>query len=498
VAMQLPVAMVTVDEAHCISQWGTDFRPSYLGIVDFINSLPARPVVTAFTATATEQVRLDIVEKLSMVSPLRVVTGFDRPNLRFEVVKPDKRTDTLLKLVRQRQDKCGIIYCMTRNRVESVCELLQRNGFSATRYHAGLELDERQQNQEDFVYDRRSVIVATNAFGMGIDKSNVSYVIHFNMPLSLEAYYQEAGRAGRDGSPADCILMYSPSDIMTAKTLLEHSDENEAVSEEEREHKARLDRLRLERMIEYCKTTRCLRRTILEYFGQDTKEDCNNCTNCSATFDKKDITVDAQKVLSCIKRIYDHLGYYVGTATVVRTLRGGKDQKLADMGLCSLSTYGIMKDLSRAEVNDIVNCLIDLGYLRRDSLHGTVRPLENSRRVLHGGERVFMEYKVEEVGSAEKKEKKKKKKSTVAGKSELYERLRALRQTIAAEQGVPAYIVFSNATLEQMSDAAPVSMAEFMEIPGVGKKKAELYGERFMSLIREYVQENDEGIDKPF
>lgn len=479
VAMQLPIAMVTVDEAHCISQWGNDFRPSYLSIIDFIDSLPVRPVVSAFTATATEQVRADIIEKLSLKSPLKVVTGFDRPNLRFEVINAqNKRSDILLKLILSQRDKCGIIYCMTRKRVESVCDFLIKNGIKATRYHAGLDLEERQKNQEDFVHDRKTVIVATNAFGMGIDKSNVSFVIHFNMPLSLEAYYQEAGRAGRDGSPALCTLLYSPSDIMTAKTLLEHSDENVLVSEEERERQAKLDKIRLERMIEYCKTTKCLRRTILEYFGQDSTGDCDNCSNCAATFDKKDITLDAQKIISCIIRIRDLLGYYVGSALVVRVLREGNDQKIQNLGLTALSTYGIMKNSSRGEVNDMIAALCDQGYLRQDRIHGSIEPMEKARRVLSGKDSVYMEYKVEE--------KKSKKKPSVAVRNDLFEKLRDLRQTIATEQGVPAYIVFSNATLDEMAKMRPIHLWELMEVPGVGKKKADLYGKRFMDVIREY------------
>ena len=484
VAMQLPIAMVTVDEAHCISQWGNDFRPSYLSIIDFIDSLPVRPVVSAFTATATEQVRADIIEKLSLRFPLKVVTGFDRPNLRFEVINAqNKRSDILLKIILSQKDKCGIVYCMTRKRVEAVCDFLIKNGIKATRYHAGLEFEERQKNQEDFVHDRKTVIVATNAFGMGIDKSNVSYVIHFNMPLSLEAYYQEAGRAGRDGSEALCTLLYSPSDIMTAKTLLEHSEENDQISEEDRERQAALDRRRLERMIEYCKTTKCLRRTILEYFGQDSDGDCDNCSNCAATFDKKDITLDAQKIISCIIRIRDLLGYYVGSALVVRVLREGHDQRIQSLGLTALSTYGIMKNASRGEVNDMIAALCDQGYLRQDRIHGSVEPMEKARRVLSGKDSVYMEYKVEE--------KKSKKKASVTGNNTLFEKLRTLRQTIAAEQGVPAYIVFSNATLEEMAKLRPVHTWELMEVPGVGRKKADLYGERFMKLIREYNEENE-------
>ena len=336
-ARRLPIALLAVDEAHCISQWGNDFRPSYLRIADFIRGLPTRPVVAAFTATATEQVRRDIEEKLEMRAPLRVVTGFDRPNLRFEVLRPRQRPAALLELVEKRRGKSGIIYCLTRSNVEKVCALLRAHGVPATRYHAGLSDAERQRNQEDFVYDRCPVIAATNAFGMGIDKSNVSYVIHYNMPMSLEAYYQEAGRAGRDGAPAECLLLYARSDVQTAKMLID-STEGDAADGETRETMRRRAYARLDRMLAYCKTTKCLRGCILDYFGQAHGEACGNCGNCQTVFRQADITVEAQKILSCVKRVQDRLGYPVGAALIARVLHGSGERRIVRLGLQTLST----------------------------------------------------------------------------------------------------------------------------------------------------------------
>lgn len=484
IARGLPISMVAVDEAHCVSQWGNDFRPSYLRIPDFIEGLPKRPVLTAFTATATEMVREDVEKKLRMREPVRVVTGFDRPNLKFTVEQPKSRSEALLKLVKERKSKSGIIYCMTRNNVEKVCELLLKNGISATRYHAGLEDGERQQNQDDFVYDRRSVIVATNAFGMGIDKSNVSFVIHYNMPLSLEAYYQEAGRAGRDGSPAECILLYSSSDIHTAKTLIEFSEDSEDKDEEAREEKRRRDYQRLNRMIEYCKTTNCLRGNILDHFGQEHSGRCEHCGNCETVFSSRDVTVEAQKILSCIKRIYDHLGYYVGITMLVKVLCGSEEGRITELGLQKVSTYSVMKGTPRGEVGDMIVRLADMGYIFRDEEYGTLRLTELSRAVLYDGERVSLEYRE----APPKTQKKKEKTMSESPREELYDVLRRLRYDIANELNVPAYVVFTNAALADMAEKKPTTAEEFLEVSGVGKQKAEKYGEIFMNAIREYLK----------
>ena len=346
---EMPVSLVAVDEAHCISQWGQDFRPSYLKISEFLHTLPRRPVVAAFTATATAQVRDDIAQRLELENPLCEVTGFDRPNLFLDVRSPQRKLPALLELVQERRGKSGIIYCATRSGVEKVCAALCQRGIPATRYHAGLDEEERQANQDDFQFDRRPVMVATNAFGMGIDKSNVSYVIHYNMPKSLEAYYQEAGRAGRDGEPADCILLYSAGDITTAKFLLENSG-NEELDEEEQEQVRRQDQARLQAMIGYCRTSGCLRGRLLDYFGQAHGPACGNCGNCRGEYQLQDITVPAQMILSCVHRVKGRLGYYVGKTLLVQVLRGSRNQRVTDLGLDQLSTYGLMSRLPAEQV----------------------------------------------------------------------------------------------------------------------------------------------------
>ena len=327
----LDISLVAVDEAHCISQWGQDFRPSYLRIADFVAGLPCRPVLAAFTATATAKVQEDIVEQLSLRDPVRVVTGFDRPNLFFDVRRPKNKLTSLMAMLSERRGKSGIVYCATRAGVERVCQSLLDFGISATRYHAGLSEEERRQNQDDFRFDRRPVMVATNAFGMGIDKSNVSFVIHYNMPKNLESYYQEAGRAGRDGEPADCILLYGAGDVVTAKMLIESSTGSQ--DDESREVLQRRDLDRLDVMTGYCKTTDCLRGYLLDYFGQPHADACGNCGNCQGVFTETDVTIPAQMVLSCIKRVKDKLGYYVGASLVQQVLRGSHGPRIRDLGL---------------------------------------------------------------------------------------------------------------------------------------------------------------------
>ena len=489
-ARRLPIALLAVDEAHCISQWGNDFRPSYLRIADFIRGLPTRPVVAAFTATATEQVRRDIEEKLEMRAPLRVVTGFDRPNLRFEVLRPRQRPAALLELVEKRRGKSGIIYCLTRSNVEKVCALLRAHGIPATRYHAGLSDAERQRNQEDFVYDRCPVIAATNAFGMGIDKSNVSYVIHYNMPMSLEAYYQEAGRAGRDGAPAECLLLYARSDVQTAKMLID-STEGDAADGETRETMRRRAYARLDRMLAYCKTTKCLRGCILDYFGQAHGEACGNCGNCQTVFRQADITVEAQKILSCVKRVQDRLGYPVGAALIARVLHGSGERRIVRLGLQTLSTYGLMRGVPLNQIGERIDFLLDCGYLEKNTAFGALTLAEKARGVLFGGEAVTMEYR--ESPTAPDEGRGRGAPSAQAADAGLYERLRALRLAVANEQGVPAYIVFSNATLADMAARRPTDAQAFTEVFGVGSAKAALYGERFLAEIRAYLGDEGDG-----
>lgn len=483
-AEKLPISFVAVDEAHCISQWGQDFRPSYLRIVNFIHGLPCRPVVGAFTATATKQVREDIERILELREPVRTVTGFDRPNLFLEVLRPERKDNELLGLLATRKRKSGIIYCSTRKKVESVCELLQDHGYSATRYHAGLEEEERTANQEDFLFDRKTVMVATNAFGMGIDKSNVSFVIHYNMPKSIEAYYQEAGRAGRDGADADCILLFGKQDVQTAMYFIEQAGENEELDEAQRELIRQQDLARLDAMVGYCKTKLCLRAYILEYFGQKHPEICGNCGNCRGDFEALDITREAQMILSCVKRIRDKLGYSVGISTVGRVLRGSRDKKILEQGLDSLSTYGLMKDRTRTEVHEMMDHLEAEGYLLTEPEYQILQLTPSAGQVLYQGKTVQMLVRKEE------KQQEKINSSKLTGSdAELYDVLRELRADLAREAGVPPFVIFSNATLADMAEKKPLTTSQFKKVSGVGEIKAAWYGSPFLKRIRKFLEE---------
>ena len=486
----LKIAMVAVDEAHCISQWGQDFRPSYLRIADFLKLLKVRPVVSAFTATATQEVRDDVERILGLQNPLRIITGYDRPNLRFAVVQPKSKPLALLDFIEARPGKCGIVYCSTRKEVEKVCQMLQNKGISATRYHAGLSEEERHTNQDDFVYDRCKVMVATNAFGMGIDKSNVGYVIHYNMPQCIESYYQEAGRAGRDGENADCILLYSPSDIRTAKFLIQHPTENEELSEEERSNLVKRALIRLDAMVGYCNTSHCLRGYILEYFGQEYPQLCGNCSNCESTAEQRDITEYAKMILSCIYRIHEQLGYSLGITLVVRVLHGSREKRIKELRLDRLSTYGLMNHVPRAEIREMISALENQGYIMTHPDRGDLNLTDKAREVLFHGEKVKM------LVRKKKREKSRKEDaSSNPNTAGLLEELKALRLTLAKEENMPAYIVFSNATLKDMAQKAPVTMAEFLAVSGVGKFKAERYGQRFLTAIKKYMDgEFDSGI----
>lgn len=478
------VSLVTVDEAHCISQWGQDFRPSYLKIVDFLNILTPRPVVSAFTATATEAVRQDIAQILQLRDPLRVVTGFDRPNLRFEVQRPKQKLPALIELVQQRRDKAGIVYCATRKAVEEVCENLQLNGIAATRYHAGLPDEERRDNQEDFLYDRKTVMVATNAFGMGIDKSNVSYVIHYNMPQSLESYYQEAGRAGRDGAEAECILLYAPGDVQTAKYLIQHPALSGELSQEELEQKQRQDLERLDVMVNYCKTQSCLRGYILDYFGQEHESFCGNCSNCSTEMEERDITDQARMILSCVQRMSARLGYSLGLTSVVRTLLGSRDKRLLQLGLDKLGSYGMLRKLGKDDLRAMAENLESQGYLETDPVHGGVSLTQKAQGVLFEGKTVSMRLPKAEASAPVS--------SPVGGEQspDLLAMLKRLRWKIAMQESVPAYIIFSNATLEDMARKAPTTLEAFAKVNGVGSVKVKRFGEVFVDAIADYLQEH--------
>ena len=479
--MQMNISMVAVDEAHCISQWGQDFRPSYLKIVEFINILPRRPVIAAFTATATERVREDVRRILELRSPVEVVTGFDRPNLYFEVLHPECKEAELLKLLEPRRRKSGIVYCATRKSVEHICEYLTDRGYAATRYHAGLEESERMANQDAFLYDEKTIMVATNAFGMGIDKSNVNFVIHYNMPKSLEAYYQEAGRAGRDGSNADCILLYGSRDVQTARFFIENGSENEDLTDDQRELIKKQDYERLEAMVTYCKTRSCLRGWILEYFGQKHPENCGACGSCAREYEKKDITREAQMILSCVRRIKDHLGYYVGKPTVARVLQGSKEKKLLELGLNGISTYGLLKTMGRTDIRLMIDRLEDGGYLATELEHQTLRLTEKSANVLYLGEKVeilvLKEEKLLPLGED----------GMTEDERELFDLLRQCRSSLAKANGVAPFMIFSNATLMDMAKKRPTNMTAFKRVSGVGEMKASWYGKDFLKILKKVV-----------
>ena len=493
-ARELDISLVAVDEAHCISQWGQDFRPSYLKIPEFLQSLPRRPVLSAFTATATPLVQQDIVRLLGLRSPLKIVTGFDRPNLRFEVRCPESKRAELLTLLALRKGQSGIVYCSTRKEVERICELLESKLFAATRYHAGLPDRERQQNQEDFLFDRKTVMVATNAFGMGIDKSNVSYVIHYNMPQSLEAYYQEAGRAGRDGEKAQCILLFGKKDILTAKFFIQKSYEESELPEEERERVREQDLRRLYKMIDYCQTSGCLRQFILNYFGQPQNGPCGNCGNCAPIRKKetgkkpespartgrmvtKDITREAQMVLSCVHRIKDALGHNGTVTMTVRVLRGMRDKRLLELDLDKLSTYGLMASYSRTEIRAIIARLKASGLLDCEK-NEIISLTPAASGVLFRGKPVMITLDEAEMGEKFPRS------GTVETDSRLLAALKALRSRLAKEEKVPAYVIFSNATLEDMAGKAPKTMEQFLEVSGVGEVKAHRYGKVFLDEIK--------------
>ena len=480
VAKRLHIPMIAVDEAHCVSQWGQDFRPSYLNIATFISELSERPTIGAFTATATPEVKQDIIRILNLRQPVEITTGFDRPNLFFSVLRPYQKSKELLRLIEQRRDKNGIVYCSTRKRVEEVCDMLCAEGFPATRYHAGLSDEERQKNQDDFVYDRKRIMVATNAFGMGIDKSDVRFVIHYNMPKNLESYYQEAGRAGRDGEDADCILLFGQKDIDTAEYFIEHMEPNSELTDEQNEAFRQKERERLGHMIAYCKTKECLRADMLRYFGEVIDDRCGKCSNCLSTFETVDVTQDAQKILSCIVKT----GERFGAQTICDVLRGKESQWVKSFQLNRQSTFDILHGVRQNKIKMLIDELEDQGILVRV---GAGKPILKVTKtgwlVLKGSLKVQARealavkttVKVSPVSEED---------------AELFEALKELRAKIAAQRGVPAFVIFSDAVLRDMCRKLPVTTEEFARISGVGETKKKLYGDRFIGAIKKFVSDS--------
>ena len=487
-AMNADISMVVVDEAHCVSQWGQNFRPSYLKIADFIRSLKKRPVAAAFTATATQKVKNDIVTLLGLQSPMVTATGFDRPNLYFEVVKPKDKFAALTSFLSLNRGKSGIVYCATRKLVEEVCDRLIEEGWSAARYHAGLSDAERNEAQELFIRDERPVIVATNAFGMGIDKSNVSFVVHYNMPKNMESYYQEAGRAGRDGQPAECILLYSGQDVRLNTFLIEKSFEDNSELDEETAERLKENELELLRqMTFYCTSKYCYRKFILKYFGERPDyENCGSCSNCTQShtdFEAKDVTTEAQKILSCIKRMNESQTKWV----IIDILRGTLNNRVELCGGNRQSTFGIMKDTSSREIDRIIDSMISDKYIT-ESTDGILSWGNAARGVIYSGMRVT----VKEHTSADSASRKEDAIGLNAD-PELLARLRKLRAKVALLKGVPAYIIFTDASLRDMAEKMPTSEAQFRALYGVGSVKTEKFGRQFMDEIEAFL--NEKGIE---
>jgi ATP-dependent DNA helicase RecQ len=480
---QQGIAMVVIDEAHCISQWGHDFRPSYLLISEFIQGLAHRPITAAFTATATDKVKEDIVRILHLENPYVLTTGFNRENLYFAVQAISKSKDkvqALLDYLNNHQDKSGIIYCATRKTVEELCITLNNAGYAATRYHGGLDDWERQNNQDDFIYDRKPVMVATNAFGMGIDKSNVAFVIHYNIPKNIESYYQEAGRAGRDGGPADCILFYSPQDLRILTFLITTPQPGEPPKDPALiSHNLEL----LKVMTFYATTTDCLRARLLAYFGDSPPNYCGNCSNCTTSFESRDISLDAQKIISCVYRI-EQRGKRFGKTMVVDILRGNKNQKLLSQGLDSLSTYAIMADMDTHRIRTILDYLITQEYLALEGdTYQVLCPTSRSREIIFEKKPLTMMLPKErpQPGLPPK---------TRELDELLFTKLKALRNRLAQKAHLPAYIIFSDVSLQDMCRKMPLTLEQFLTVSGVGKVKMEKYGAVFISLLKEHQSQN--------
>lgn len=487
------ISFIAVDEAHCVSQWGQDFRPGYLKIAEFIRKLPHRPVVSAYTATATEEVRGDIIELLELRDPFVTVTGFDRNNLYFAVKKPADKYKDLVTYLRDKERELsgcsGIIYCLTRKSVEDICYCLRRDGFSVTRYHAGLTDEERRKNQDDFIYDRHQIMVATNAFGMGIDKSDVRFVIHYNMPKNMESYYQEAGRAGRDGAPAECILYYEPSDVRMNQMFIGNNENNEMLDETAKALITQRDQWRLSQMTFYCFTSGCLRQYILRYFGEEASGYCGNCFNCLTQFEEIDISKEVTAIIRCVRENWTAYGI----TTIIDILRGAKSQRILGKNLDKNSQYGALSTQSVTRLRQIIQEMLYQGYLELSGEKYPVIRLAEGAKKLADSETAPMILKLpkeqEKRESAESTRKGKRKRAGAASALreqdlELFEELRAVRKDIAAQEKVPPYIIFSDKTLVLMCLVRPKNAADMLKISGVGEYKVKKYAEKFLTAIR--------------
>lgn len=482
--MNADIAMITVDEAHCISQWGQDFRPSYLKIVNLIKRLPVRPVVSAFTATATQTVKDDIMCILGLENPEVLVTGFDRTNLYFEVRKTKQKDAEILDYIANHRGESGIIYCATRKNVDNVYLMLKKNGIAATRYHAGLNNEDRKSNQEDFIYDRASIIVATNAFGMGIDKSNVRFVLHYNMPQCIENYYQEAGRAGRDGEPAECILFYSPQDVMINEFLIENKGQNSEFTQEELELIKENDIKRLNKMRFYCSTKECLREYMLNYFGEYTRrQDCGNCGNCTASYEEKDVTDICIDVISCIQES----GQRYGMNVIVGILRGSNTAKLKSYGVNRYASFGKRSSISEAMLKSIIEEMLFKEYLTETpDIYRIIKLDKSCEEILDGTTKILCKWSERKEAVKETQTKSKKPGAAIdltPKELTLFGELKKLRLAIAREENMPPYIIFSDKTLADMCRKLPFTKEEMLSVNGVGENKYTRYGERFIQCI---------------
>ena len=473
-AKEMKISMVCVDEAHCVSQWGQDFRPHYLHIREFLKEMPQRPIVSAFTATATTQVKEDILQLLDMKDPYTITTGFDRKNLYFAVEKPKDKYQALLHYVKQHTEDAGIVYCLSRKTVEEVCDRLCADGFAATRYHAGLSDAERMNNQDDFIYDRKTIMVATNAFGMGIDKSNVRFVVHFNMPKNMESYYQEAGRAGRDGEQADCILLYSGKDVRLNQFLIEQGSGHEDMEEAVRMELQQKEKERLKSMTFYCTIPSCLRHYMLKYFGEENDGFCGSCSNCLTQYEECDIRMEASRLVECIR----HSGERFGKTMIVDIVKGSANAKIKSYHLDRNPAYGSLKDSSRNHLYEILQHLQFQGILKQSEDGYSVLSIHQEELLPTDGPLMMKIVKEKQVQNPVVQ--------TDSGDNRLFELLRICRSQLARKAHVPPYMVFSDKTLHDMCAKAPHSREEMLGVSGVGEVKYDKYGEAFLKVIASF------------